>query len=129
MLRQSLQVFCVALTILAVSASADTLPAGFVSWDVNFPGNAGQFDIINQTGPNSSVLPDTTFPISTTVSLSSLSLLVDFSNGTSHTFGSSYFVLSADGISFDGSPIPIGGTNPTPTDATLTGTFSPLSIT
>lgn len=129
MLQRIPQLSRLALVLCAVSASADPFPAGFISWDVIFPGNAGQFDIVNQTGPNSSAFPDTTFPISTTLNLSSLSLSVNFSNSTSETFGSSYFALGPDGISFDGSPIPVGGTNPTPTGATLTGSFSPLSIT
>ena len=108
-------------------ASASPLSIGFISWDVNFPGNAGQFDIINMSGPNST--GDALFPSTTTVSLGSLSLLVDFSDGSSHLFGSSYFTLGLDGISFDGSAIPIGGANPKPKAATLTGSFSSLSLT
>jgi hypothetical protein len=96
---------------------------------VNFPGNAGEFDIVNQTGPNSSTFPDTTFPISSTLSLSSLTLVVTFSNSSTVTEPLSYFALSPDGESFDGSAIPIGGTNPLPVSATLTGDFSSTSIT
>src|SRR5689334_214428 len=105
---------------LSAAWAADT-PIGYVSWDVTAPGSTGQFDISNQTGPNSSLSPDTTWPVSTTVNLSGLSLHVDFSDGSSRTFDSSYFTLSVDGISFNGSPIPIGGVNPLPVDATLTG--------
>jgi hypothetical protein len=36
--------------------------------------------------------------------------------------------LSSDGLSFDGGDIAIGGVNPLPVDAVLTGTFSPLLI-
>jgi len=115
-------------TIGCAPSWAATIPVGYFSWDVVFPGNAGQFDVVNQTGPNSSAFPDTTFPISTTVIFSSFDLVVHFSNATTQTFGSSYFHLSSDGISFIGSPIPIGGANPSPIDATLTGTLSPLSI-
>src|SRR3954451_16255452 len=82
---------------------AATIPVGYFSWDVVFPGNAGQFDVVDQTGPNSSAFPDTTFPISTTVIFSSFDLVVHFSNATTQTFGSSYFHLSSDGISFIGS--------------------------
>ena len=53
---------------------------------------------------------------------------MDFIGGSSKTFGSSYFTLAPDGLSLDGSAIPIGGTNPLPTDATLQGVFSPLTI-
>jgi len=112
----------------AAALWADAIPIGYVSWDVTFPGNAGQFDVVNQTGPNASTFPDTTFPVTTTIGLSNLSLLVDFSDGSTMTFGSSYFTQNADGISFDGGPIPIGGTNPQPTEAILTGSFSALTI-
>src|SRR5262249_16034044 len=99
-------------------AFATSIPVGYVSWDVNFPGSAGQFDIVNGHGPNPSPFPDPTFPVTTTLTFSSLSLHVDFSNGTSTTFGSAYFTPA--GISFNGNPIPIGGLNPLPTGATLT---------
>ena len=111
------------------SASAANIAAGFIAWDVNFPGNAAEFDIINQTGPNASIAPDSTFPITSELALSGLGLTVHFSNGSTMVFGPSYFTLGSDGESFNGSPIPIGGTNPLPTSATLTGNFSPLAIT
>jgi hypothetical protein len=107
-------------------ASATSIPVGFISWDVNFPGNAGQFDIVNMTGANST--GDPTFPVTTTLSISPTSLHVDFSNGSSTTFGPGYFSLAADGQSYNGSPIPIGGANPLPTGAQLTATGSPLTI-
>ena len=110
-------------------SSATTIPIGYTVWDLGIPPSTGTFDIVNVTGINSSVFPDMTFPVTTSVNLSGLSLLVDFSNGSSTTFGSSYFTLAADGLSFNGSAIPIGGANPLPTEATLTGTFSPLSLT
>jgi hypothetical protein len=119
----------VVTALCATAAWGATIPAGYISWDVIFPGNAGEFDIVNQTGPNSSTFPDTTFPITNTLNFSNFSLIVFFNNSTSETFGSSYFVLAGDGESFNGSAIPIGGTNPIPINATLTGTFSPTSIT
>src|ERR1039458_6393013 len=97
-----------------------------MSYDVNIPNSTAAFDIVNMTGPNST--GDPTFPISTTVNLSSLSLMVDFSSGPPVTYGPSYFTLSLDGISWDGGDIPIGGTNPIPVDATLTGVFSPTAL-
>ena len=108
-------------------ASATSLAVGYIAWDVNFPGNAGQFDIVNMTGINST--GDPTFPVTTTLAISPSSLHVDFSNGTSTTFGSAYFSLAADGQSFNGSPIPIGGANPLPTGAQLVATGSPLTLT
>ena len=110
-------------------ASAGLIAIGYVSWDVVSPGSFGEFDIINQSGPNSSVLPDTTFPVTTSINLGSLSLHVDFDDSSSATFGAAYFTLSADGLSFNGAPIAIGGANPQPVEFTLTGTFSPLTIT
>lgn len=117
------------LTLFSVAASAEEIPVGYVSYDVTTPGSSAQFDITNETGPNSSPFPDPSFPITTSVNLSSLSLTVDFSNGSTVTEGSSYFTLNADGLSYSGNPIGIGGTNPQPTSATLTGSFSPTTIT
>jgi hypothetical protein len=114
--------------VCCATAAAQTYGAGYISWDVTFPGEAGQFDITNLTGPNNS--GDTFFPITTELELSDLSLLVDFAGGSSETFGplSGYFSLSPDGESFNGAAIPIGGTNPEPIDATLTGTFSATTV-
>jgi hypothetical protein len=102
------------------------IPLGFVSWDVTVPGSFGQFDIVNQTGPNSS---PPTWPVSTEAQFSSLSLVVDFSDGSTTTFGSSYFTLSPDGESLDGSSIAIGGLSPQPTSAILSGDLTPTTIT
>ena len=113
---------------LVAAHAAYAVSIGFISWDVTSPGSTGQFDITNQTGPNSSLFPDPTWPVSTAVNLSSLSLTVDFTSGPSVVFGPSYFTLAADGLSFDGSTIAIGGANPLPIDATLTGMFSPTAI-
>ena len=109
------------------SAAASTIAVGYISWDVNFPGNAGAFDIVNLTGPNAA---PPTFPITTLVSLSNLTLMVNFVGGGSTTYlpASGYFSLDPDGESLDGTAIPIGGTNPSPLSATLTGTFSPTAI-
>jgi hypothetical protein len=113
--------------VCCATASAQT-PAGYLSWDLVFPGNAGEFDITNLTGPNNS--GDTSFPIATELQFSVLNLIVDFAGGSSETFGpgSGYFSLAADGESQNGTAIPIGGTNPEPIDATLTGTFSQTTV-
>src|SRR5277367_2026849 len=107
------------------AARAAPIPLGYISWDVNIPGSFGAFDITNLTGPNS--LPPS-FSVATTVQLNTLSLVVDFSNGTSTTFGPSYFTLNSDGESLDGGPIAIGGASPVPTSATLTGDLIPTTI-
>jgi hypothetical protein len=91
-----------ALAAFATAAYADSIPVGFVSYDVTGT-NVAQFDINNQTGPNST--GDATFPVSTSVSLSSLSLDVKFSSGPDAIFGSSYFTLNADGISWMGNQL------------------------
>jgi len=115
-----------ALTFLAPSARADLIPVGYMSWNVNIPGSAGEFDITNLSGPNA-LPPD--FPVLSGVNLVSLTLTVDFVGGGSETFGSGsgYFSLAPDGLSLNGTDIPIGGTNPLPVSATLTGDFSPTS--
>ena len=95
--------------VLSLCATADTVTVGVFSWDLVFEGNSGSFDISNQTGPNSTPAPDTTFPVSSVVCFGSLSLTVDFNNGSSQTFGSSYFTLAGDGLSFDGSAIAMLG--------------------
>ena len=66
--------------------------------------------------------------MTTGMNLSSLHLHMDFDNGSSADFGPSYFTLASDLLSWNGSPIPIGGTNPLPTSAVLTGLFSPTVI-
>ena len=108
------------ISLMAVAASADSIAVGIFSFDVTGL-NTLQFDITNQTGPNSSPFPDTTFPVSSSVFLSSLSLTVNFANGTTQTFGSSYFTLGPDGLSFSGNPL---STLNAITSATLTGKFS-----
>jgi hypothetical protein len=82
-----------------LSAGLYAEPIGFIQWSVNIPGTAGEFDISNQTGVNSSIFPDTTWPVSTPVSLSGLSLTVHFADATTSVFGPSYFTLEADGLS------------------------------
>src|SRR5579864_9117606 len=109
-----------AVSLFAVAASADSIPVGIFSFDLTGP-NTVQLDITNQTGPNSSIFPDTTWPVSSTIFLSSLSLTVHFADGSTQTFGSSFFTLSSDGISFTGSPMSALNLI---TSATLTGKFS-----
>ena len=105
-------------------AAADSIPVGYISFDVTTTGVTAQFDIVNQTGPNSSTFPDTTFPITNSISLTSLSLTDTYTNSTTQTFGSGFFTIEPDGISFSGPTIPLGGSNPVAASAVLTGSFS-----
>lgn len=126
---------CKAIYLLALSvvgatvaplSHADTV-VGYVSYNVT-SSNQAVFNVVNQTGPNSSTYPDATFPVSNTVTLSDLNLVVDFPGGTTETYGSSYFTQDADGISWDGGSLSTASGPPTglngATSATLTGTFS-----
>ena len=54
-------------------------PVAVLSWDVIFPGNAGEFDILNLTGPNA-LSP--IFPITSAVKLTNLTLTVNFGGAT-----------------------------------------------
>ncbi|HEY6412394.1 MAG TPA: PEP-CTERM sorting domain-containing protein [Edaphobacter sp.] len=121
-----------AWVFMSPAARAVPIPVGIMSYDATSTG-AAQFDILNFTGPNGSIFPDTTFPVTTSIHLTNLSLTVEFSTGPNVVFDSSYFTLSADGLSFDGSPRSTLSGSPTgladATGATLTGLFSPTSFT
>ena len=107
-------------------AVATPVPIGYLAWDVTNPGVAGEFDLVNESGPNGS--GDATWPVNSALSFSNLSLVVSFADGTTVTFGAAYFQPSADGLSFDGSPIGIGAGAPLPTEATLAGVVGPLDV-
>lgn len=79
------------------AAQATPIPLGDIQWDVTIPGDFGEFDIVNQTGPNSS---PPTWPVSTEVQFNTLSLTVNFSDGSTQVFGPSYFTLNIDGESW-----------------------------
>lgn len=101
---------------------------GFISWDVTIPGATAQFDIANETGPNSSY--DATAPVTSRVRFQDLALTVDFSDDSERRFDYVVFLLNPfDGLSFESPVIPIGGGNPQPLRAVLTGTFSTDAIT
>lgn len=127
LIRRPIAAAAVALaTSLAWSAAqAAPIPLGDIQWDVTVPGSFGQFDIVNETGLNSSP-PD--FPVDTPVQFASLGLVVHFSDGTTESFGQSYFTLDPVSGSLDGSPIAIGGVSPQPTSAILTGQLTPTLI-
>ncbi|HEX4156514.1 MAG TPA: polysaccharide lyase family protein [Acidobacteriaceae bacterium] len=118
--------------LLSTAAHATDIPAGFVSYDVTGT-NVAEFDIFNFTGANASTFPDTTFPISTDLSLSDLSLTVNYGDGSSMVFGPSYFTLDPDGLSFDGEQLSTLSGSPTglfgADSFTLTGVFSTTGVT
>ena len=114
--------------ISAALAFPATVNVGYVSFDLTFPANVGEFDITNGTGPNSTPSPDSTFPITNSVSLSGLSLEVHFKSGATSTLGSSYFTLASDGLSFDGNPSFNQAIDPI-TTAILSGTFATTAFT
>jgi hypothetical protein len=111
----------------ATAAQAASIDLGYMSFDVTGSGTA-QLDVVNLTGPNSVALGDPGFPVTTGVSFDVTSLSLGFSDGTTKTFGSSYFTTSADGLSLDGSPVSIGGLSPSVLDATITGTFGTTAL-
>jgi PEP-CTERM motif len=112
------------MAALTPAAHADTI-IGYISFDVTSPPSQGQFDIVGQSGPNSS--GDATFPVTTTVGLSALSLDVSFMSGPDEIFGSSYFTADLDGESFDGGPLALGSLSGA-VKAVLTGTFTTTSF-
>lgn len=126
------------ITLLSKNAYASDFPAfspipvGYISYDAT-GANVAEFDIVNFTGPNDSSFPDMTFPIATSLSLSSLSLTVDYTGGHSEVFGSSYFTLDSDRLSFNGKQLSTLSGFPTglfdATSAILTGTFSTQNLT
>ena len=120
-----------AFGLFSIPSFATDIPIGYISYDVTGT-NVAQFDIVNLTGANSSSPGDPSFPVTTAVSLSNLSLAVDYAGGASQVFGSSYFTLDADGLSFDGEQLSTLAGAPTglfgATDATLTGYFSTQNL-
>ncbi len=117
-----------ALFLFSTVGLAATVPIGYIAWDLFTPGG---FDIVNQTGANSSDFPDTTFPVDTAINLSNLDLTVTFTDSSILHFGPASGYFTWDNfipMSFNGAPISIAQ-GILPTTATLTGTYDPLSIT
>jgi hypothetical protein len=113
----------IALLALPVIACANVIPLGYLSYDVTVPGQSAQFDITNQTGPNSTPYPDQTWPVASSIPFTITSLTVNFNDGSTSTFGPSYFTLGPDGLSLFGNAFDISGSNPQPTGVTLAGTI------
>ena len=129
-------IFVIASQSIAAYASDfsafSPIAVGYIGYDVT-GSNVAEFDIVNFSGANASSYPDMTFPIATPLSLSDLSLTVDFLGGRSEVFNSSYFTLDADGFSFDGKQLSTLSGDPTgllgATSAILTGMFSTQNLT
>jgi hypothetical protein len=108
----------------------DTIDLGFVQFIEGSDTTAG-FNILNETGPNSSVPPDTSFPVVTSVSFSNLDLFVNFADGSAEEFPptSGYFTLSPiDNLSFTGQQESGLFTDPI-SSAILAGTFGVTTLT
>jgi hypothetical protein len=127
LIRQPLKLLSLSIISATLALSAN-YTMGYAAFDLTLPANVGELDIINETGVNSTVLPDTTFPISSTLSFTGETLTVHFKSGTISTYGSSYFTPDADGISLDGTSIFNVAVNPI-SYAVITGTLSSTSIT
>lgn len=128
-LLRLLPVLFIGFAVLPV-ARATTYNAGYISFD-QLTGSTAAFDIGNLTGPNSS--GDANFPFTTPISFSSLSLTVHYASGPNEVFGSSYFTLAPDGLSFNGAAESTTTGQPGgflgAISATLTGNFSTTSAT
>lgn len=111
-------------------ARAATYNVGYVSFD-QLTSSTAAFDIVNLTGSNSS--GDASFPFTSPISLSGLSLTVHFASGPDEVFGPSYFSLASDGLSFNGAAESTTSGQPGgfqgAISATLMGSFSPTSAT
>lgn len=127
MIKHVLLSLCLA-AVFSTAALPATANIGYIAFDITNPPLA-EFDIQNQTGPiNSSTPPDSTFPVTTAVSLTSLSLTVNFVTGPSQSYGMSYFTLGSDKLSFNGAQNFNTVTGPV-TSAILTGTFATTALT
>ncbi|MCX6626826.1 MAG: hypothetical protein NTW28_04245, partial [Candidatus Solibacter sp.] len=120
-------IYLLAITMFSMTAWADQFVVGLLTWDSVAPGSFGSFNISNQTGVNSSTPGDPTFPVVTSLTFSGLSLNVHFTDGSSSTKGPSYFTSTGSDGSFNGGDIAVGGGNPLPNYAQLTGNVGPLS--
>jgi hypothetical protein len=128
----SRKLLCLLAITLVGTAFAPALRAqetlGYLAFDSNAPGT--EFDILNSTGPDDFISPDAN-PVTTTVDLSNLTLVVSFLTGPNETFNSSsgYFSVNPfDTISFVGTmESNFTGADPA-VSATLTGTLSPTTL-
>jgi hypothetical protein len=109
-------------TAFTPAARADDINVGIVAFDLTSPStNQGEFDIIGFSGSQST--GDANFPVTNTINLTGLSLVLSFATGPDEVFGPSYFTPTGDGESFDGALITLSGADPI-VSAVLTGSFS-----
>ncbi len=116
-----------AITVFSGLASATPIPLGILSFDSGPGGSSGVFDILNLTGPNSTPLPDASFPVTTPVTFFNPTLTIDFLGGGMTTLDSSHFTSDGSGgftglSQFNLASSPIA-------DAILSGDLSPASLT
>jgi hypothetical protein len=118
---------------LALMAFALIQPGGCFGGTINLgvvelvPGSGDTvgFNILNLTGSDSSSFPDTSFPVTTSVPFSDLTLYINFANGTAEEFLPSSDYFSSSGVGqqeFDLATDPIGS-------AIVTGTFGETALT
>ncbi len=112
--------------LMASQAAAASIPIGYYSWNETDPGVSGSFDIVNQTGVNSTASPDNTWPVAAQLALQNFSLLVQFTDlSVLQLFAPGDFTQNPDGISWDGPSISIAR-GVLPSFASLSGFFTPV---
>ena len=114
------------LAVFAFSAiaSADDFGVGILSLDPSSTGTGDEFDIQNLTG-SADLPPD--YPVATPVTFDTISLTLNFEDGTTETLSASDFTADGFGDFFGNGSFDLAG-DPI-TSATLTGTLSPTTIT
>ena len=113
-------------------AQATPINLGDIYYSSRGSGIPDQFYIQDRTGPLQAMNGDPNFVVATPVHFGNLNFVVNFSDGSSQTYGpsSNYFTLNTyDGLSFSGAPIDISGANPRPVSAVLTGNFRVTNVT
>jgi hypothetical protein len=111
------------------SCFADTIDLGFVQF-LQGSNTAASFNVLNDTGANASVSPDTSFPVTTSIPFTDLTLYVNYADGTADVFtpSSGYFTLAGDNLSYIGTDEPSFVSKPI-SSALLTGTFGVTKVT
>jgi hypothetical protein len=101
MLITKLSLFPLALVafvlIQADQCFADTIDLGFVQL-ISGSGPTAGFNIRNETGQDSSAFPDVSFPVTTSLAFSDLTLVVNFADGAAEEFDPSADYFSTAGV-------------------------------
>jgi hypothetical protein len=115
----------IALALIQAGGSfARTVNLGYIQL-IAGSGTPAGFNILDETGPDSSVFPNMSFPVTTPVSFSDLTLFVNFSNGTDEEFAPTSHYFSVTGVGEQEFDLP---TNPI-NSAILIGTFGATNLT